>query len=294
MMKLGFSTWAMPKLPIDAALEHIAATGYTGVEITVHKGWSTELERLDAAERRRIRTKVTDHDLDLPALTCPGTLVGEPEQVAASISRVKDAIDLAVDWAAGSQPPIVVTIPGGRPEDWENQAKRAQLVESAGELARYAEQAGVLFAFEAHVLQIVERPEQQLWVMEQVGSPALKANFDISHFEVVGIPTEESVAALVPGGVSVHTHLKDQRGLSPNHEYLIPGEGDFDYVRYLKAMAGAGYDAYIVPEISIMVQRRADYDPLATATRSYEVLDRAFRAAGIERQRREAKSAKMA
>ena len=141
----------------------------------------------------------------------------------------------------------------------------------------------MLFSFEAHVLQIVERPEQQLWLMEQVNSPALKVNFDISHFDVLGIPTEESVQALVPDGKAVHTHLKDQRGRSPDHQFLIPGEGDFDYVRYLTAMQAAGYDGYIVPEISMMVQRRPSYDPLAACTQSYAVLDRAFQQAGISR-----------
>ncbi len=159
----------------------------------------------------------------------------------------------------------------------------ARTTPEAAQFARYAEQAGVLFSFEAHVLQIVERPEQQLWLMEQVNSPALKVNFDISHFDVLGIPTEESVQALVPDGKAVHTHLKDQRGRSPDHEFLIPGEGDFDYVRYLTAMQAAGYAGYIVPEISLMVQRRPDYDPLAACTQSYVALDRAFQAAGIAR-----------
>ena len=125
-MKLGFSTWAMPKVPIDTALEHIAATGYTGVEITVHRGWSTELSRLDAAERRRIRARVTELGLDLPAITCPGTLVGEPAAVQASLANVQSAMDLAVEWAGPGGPPVVVTIPGGRPEDWDDPTRRAQ------------------------------------------------------------------------------------------------------------------------------------------------------------------------
>ncbi len=282
-MKLGFSTWAMPQVPIDAALEHIAATGYTGVEITVRRGWSTELGRLDADERRRIRARVTALGLDLPAITAPGTLVGEREAVATSLAHVRGAIELAAAWAGPAGPPVVVTVPGGRPPDWDDPARRAQLVENTAALARYAEQAGVVFAVEAHVLQIVERPEQQLWLMEQVNSPALKVNFDISHFEVLGIPTEASVQALVPDGNDVHTHLKDQRGRSPDHEYLVPGEGDFDYVRYLTAMQAAGYTGYIVPEISMMVQRRPSYDPLATCTQSFAVLDRAFQQAGISR-----------
>ena len=37
----------------------------------------------------------------------------------------------------------------------------------------------------------------------------------------------------------------------PNHEFLIPGEGEMDYVRYLRAMDQAGYDGHIVVEISL-------------------------------------------
>jgi sugar phosphate isomerase/epimerase len=89
------------------------------------------------------------------------------------------------------------------------------------------------------------------------------------------------VAALLP--YSVHTHVKDERGRYPDFEFLIPGEGDFDYVHYLRVMQAHGYTGFINAEISMMVQRRPDYDPLAAATQSYQVLDRAFRTAGIAR-----------
>jgi hypothetical protein len=49
-------------------------------------------------------------------------------------------------------------------------------------------------------------------------------------------------------------------------------------------MQRAGYTGHIVIEISLMVQSRPDYDPLAAATRSYDVLSRAFAGAGIHRR----------
>jgi hypothetical protein len=48
-------------------------------------------------------------------------------------------------------------------------------------------------------------------------------------------------------------------------------------------MDRAGYEGHIVVEISLMVQRRPDYDALAAATESYRVLSRAFDEAGISR-----------
>ncbi len=283
-MKLGYTTWGMPALPIDTALEHIAAAGYDGVEITVHADWTTAVARLDPAERRRVRARVDALGLELPAITAHGTLVGaDAAVVAAGLAQVDGAIELAVQWAGPAGPPLVITVPGGTTDDWDDAARRAELVDNTQRLAAHAERAGVILAIEPHVLQIVDRPDRTRWLLDQVNSPALKVNFDISHFDVLGIPTEESVQALVPDGKAVHTHLKDQRGRSPDHEFLIPGEGDFDFVRYLTAMQAAGFTGYIVPEISLMVQRRPDYDPLAACTQSYVVLDRAFQAAGIAR-----------
>ena len=131
------------------------------------------------------------------------------------------------------------------------------------------------------VAAALHRPEQALWLLEQVGSPGLTIHFDISHFNVQGMAMEPVIEQLTPH--SAHTHVKDERGLAPDHEFLIPGEGEMDYVRYLKAMQRAGYYGHIVVEISLMVQRRPGYDALAAASQSYRVLAHAFEDAGIAR-----------
>ena len=48
-------------------------------------------------------------------------------------------------------------------------------------------------------------------------------------------------------------------------------------------MRKAGYGGYITAEISMQVQRRPGYDPLAAAAMTYDILDAAFQKAGIER-----------
>jgi sugar phosphate isomerase/epimerase len=79
----------------------------------------------------------------------------------------------------------------------------------------------------------------------------------------------------------VHTDLKDQRGRAPDHEFLVPGEGDFSYARYLRAMQGVGYQGFVTVEISVMVQRRPDYDPAEVARRSFRTLTDAAREADV-------------
>ena len=165
----------------------------------------------------------------------------------------------------------------GTPDRYD--VEKQALASAFGELARYAEPRGVVVALEPHVGQAFDLPEKVVWLMEAVGSPAFRLNLDNSHFEVMGRDLDEYLPLLVP--YAVHTDLKDQRGRYPNHEFLVPGEGDFPYARYLKAMDAAGYGGCVTVEISAMVQRRPDYDPAEVARRAFATLTAAERASGV-------------
>ena len=175
---------------------------------------------------------------------------------------------------------IVTTTSGGIAPDWE--ATKAEIAERVGVLAEYAGQVGVMVGIEPHVGSALHLPEHAVWMTEEVGSDALTLHFDISHFNVQGIPMEESIARLAP--LALHTHVKDESGLAPDHQFLIPGEGEMDYPGYLRGMEAAGYQGHIVVEISLMVQARPNYDALAAATQSYNVLNAAFQDADITRK----------
>lgn len=279
-MKLGYSTWGMPTVPVDRAIRHLAQLGYDGIELTVIPRYTTELSTLDAAERKRIAGLLKAHHLMLSAIAAHSNLLAtDAEAHARNVWRLKGAIDLAVELAQGDHLPVVETTPGGAPEQWEE--LKSTLVDRMGEVVEYAQSRGVTIAMEPHVGAIIDTPQRVLELLSLVGSPYLKVNFDISHFDVIGMTIEETVAALAPH--AVHTHVKDQRGRVPDFEFLIPGEGNFDYVTYLKAMRAHGYDGFITAEVSVMVQRRDNYDPLAAATLSYETLSHAFIEAGIDR-----------
>ncbi|MGH2559268.1 MAG: sugar phosphate isomerase/epimerase family protein [Thermomicrobiales bacterium] len=280
-MFLSYSTWGMPTVPIDVAVGHCAGLGFDGLELTVIPGWSTDAAGLDAAARRRIRQLYDDHGIALCGLSGNTPLLtADADEQAANLARFRGYLDLAAELQAPGERLTVTTTSGGAPEDWES--AKDSLADRFGQLAAYGQRTGVVVGVEPHVGAALHRPDQVLWLVEQVSSPALTIHFDISHFNVQGMEMEAVVAQLAPH--SLHTHVKDERGIAPDHEFLIPGEGEMDYPRYLRAMDRAGYDGHIVVEISIMVQRRPNYDPLAAATRSYEVLSRAFDGAGIARR----------
>lgn len=278
-MKLSYSTWGMQTVPIETSVAYCAALGFDGLELTVIPGWTTDAATLDADARHRIRALYDDHQLELCGISGNVPLLdGGPFDRDAATEQFCGYLDLAAELRGrGDEPLIVTTTSGGAPQDWEANSNR--LVDALGELSAYARQAGAMVGIEPHVGAALHRPDHALWLVEQVNSPALTIHFDISHFNVQGMDMDEVVAQIAPH--SLHTHVKDERGLAPNHEFLIPGEGEMDYPRYLRAMDEAGYAGHIVVEISLMVQRRPNYDPLAAAAASYQVLSRAFEDGGI-------------
>jgi sugar phosphate isomerase/epimerase len=281
-MRLCYSTWSMQKPRVDDMLRNLAEIGFDSVELTVIPGWSTELDTLDRAERQRIRQLLNTYQLALPAVAGHRPLLAtDPAEHAENWRRLTGAIDLCVDWTGPAGPPILDTTAGGRNTDWERD--HARLVERTGELCAYAAARGVTIGIEPHINDILETPQRARELIELVRQPNLKVTFDISHFNILGIPIEESVGLMAP--VACFTHVKDERGRAPDFEFLIPGEGEFDYVRYLRAMQAAGWTGDIGVEISLMVQRRPQYDPWAAARQSYAVLTQAFAEAGISRTR---------
>ncbi len=74
-MKIGYTTWGMPKIGIDQAIETVARLGYDGIEIAVLPGWTTAIDTLDAAERKRILGLINAKGLTLSAIAGHASLL---------------------------------------------------------------------------------------------------------------------------------------------------------------------------------------------------------------------------
>ena len=280
---LSHGTWGMPTVPIDVAIAHCAALGYDGLSMAVKPGWTTDAATLDAAERRRILDLFDQYNMELCGISGQTSLLEpDPDLDAENMAAVHRYIDLTAELQRPGHPLPVAMTAGGKPEDWD--AAKARLVDRFGELGLHAKRRGVTVMAEPHVSSALRNPDHVLWLLEQVGSPAFKIDLDTSHFHTQGMDIGPVIEKLGPH--TAHVEVKDERGLAPDHQFLIPGEGNCDYVKILKALDGVGYDGFVDVEISFMVQHRPGYDPLAVATQSYAVLSRAFEEAGIPRVRR--------
>src|SRR6185369_10810634 len=114
--------------------------------------------------------------------------------------------------------------------------------------SKVATEAQVRVAVKAHVGNAIQRPEQLIWLLEQVASPWLQAAYDYSHFQLQDLNLQETVKALLPR--SVFIHVKDTEHSQGKRGFLLPGEGTIDYLQMFKHLGQSTYRGDVVIEVS--------------------------------------------
>jgi sugar phosphate isomerase/epimerase len=279
-MRLSGSNYGMPGLTIDQALAFHAELGFRAMELTVLPNYATNLERFDRAERKRVRELFRQFGIACSGIAIFQTIT-DPDPVAAEpiLASHRAAIELAVDLATDDRPPVVPFMSGGDPANWP--AAREVLIERIARLADYAQARGVVITMKAHSMGCVRRPHHLVDLFEQVGSPAFRFCFDMSHYEVQGLSIEQAMYPLLK--LAAHVEIKGSIGRAPNHEYMIPGEPGLqsDFRGQFAAMVALSYQGYLVPEMSVHVMRRPDYDPYRALRLSYRFLSDLLRDVGV-------------
>jgi inosose dehydratase len=268
---LGFSLYGMNGLPLDEALRRAAEIGYHDVEPALMPGFSGEPAKLDMARRGEIRSLVGSLGLAIPALMENLRPCVDDGAHAANLERLAKAAELGHDLTpAGAV--VVETVLGGKPADWPK--IRGEMVERLGQWAAAAKKHDFTLAIKPHVSNALHLPDDCAKLVDEIGSPNLRAAFDFSHYEAQGLELEPSLAALV--GRTAFIHVKDSRTTAGKNEFLLPGEGRTDYTAYFRLLRKHGYTGSVTVEVSAMIHSKPGYDPIAAAKQSYAVLRKAY------------------
>ena len=268
---LGFSLYGMKSIPLAEALEACARIGYRNVEFALNKGFPAEPKQLSTAARKEIRSRLQTLHLETSALMINIGLVVDDATHAKNLEEIKAAAQLAHDLVP-EHPPLVETVLGGKPAEWEN--AKDKMAERLQAWAATASAGGISVAIKAHVNNAVNSPERLLWLLQKVNNPAIVATYDHSHFEVQGMALAESMKLLLP-----HTkfiHVKDAVMEGKNARFLLPGEGRTDYATYFKLLKQHGYHGPVVVEVSAQVFNKPGYEPLAAAKKCHAALSAAM------------------
>jgi sugar phosphate isomerase/epimerase len=155
------------------------------------------------------------------------------------------------------------------------------MAERLGAWAEVGAKTETVIAIKPHVGGALHTPEDAVWLLRQVDSRWIRCVYDYSHYALRGLELAASFRPLAPHTTFVH--VKDARGDADQFQFLLPGDGDTDYVRYLRLLAEAGFHGDVVVEVSGQLHSLPSYDPTIAAKRCYAYLAAAFAKASVRR-----------
>jgi sugar phosphate isomerase/epimerase len=127
-------------------------------------------------------------------------------------------------------------------------------VEALRELAKVAEDHGIILALQNHGPDIVTRYEDVLSLIAEVGSPAFKACMDINIEPEADAAEHATTMAKATGTLEVHSHFNGEFARRPDGIVELVAGGYFDrgfwgrkvaYPAYVDALVASGYQGFI-------------------------------------------------
>ncbi len=265
---LGFSLYGMKNLPLGQALHTCSKIGYSHVELALNEGYQTQPEQFSQPDREAAKEQLQQLKLQCLCLMIHLNLTADEKSQLSYLKQIQQAAELAVQLNPNN-PPILETVLGGSPATWDKQ--KSLMVDNLHRWADAARASNASIAVKAHIRSAVNSPERLLWLVDQVGSPAVLVAYDYSHFELQGIGLRESMSALVPHAKFIH--VKDTTGTADKFEFLLPGSGRTDYGQYFSLLREFRYAGPVCVEVSSQVFSKPDYDPAKAAQSSFDALN---------------------
>ena len=278
----GFNTYGMKTLTTEQALRELAAIGFDAVEIDCTAGRDADPANLTPARRADIRKIAGDLGLRLTSVQGISTPSANDTQHEANLERIKVVGQLVHDlWP--EHPPMIETVLGGR-DPWEKM--KPLFVGRLADWVKAAESSDVMIAVKPHRDSSMDRPEQAVELIKELGAPArLRMNYDYSHFALRDMPMADTIRVALPWTAFVA--LKDVAIEDGKTAFKLPGETkQIDYAALIRQFHEGGYRGDYNCEVSAMIFNKPGFDCLAAAKLSYANIAPAFVAAGVARVRR--------
>jgi len=252
-MKKGISGWAFLDRDPDVCFSLAKQYGYNGVELVLGTHGPVTYEATKE-QMTALREKAASYGLELYSLVCDQcwdySLTTNDSAVRQKAEEmVRQQLKIA-GWLGCDTilvlPGIVEGLaPGGEVVPYDVAYDRA--LEAISRLAVDAETYGVTIGLENVWNKFLLSPLEMRGFIDKVGSPRVKAYFDVGNVVVNGYP-EHWIDIL--GNRIAKVHFKDYvRANGTLDGFTDIGTGDVNYPAVLSALAKAGYDGFVTAEV---------------------------------------------
>ena len=242
--------------------------GWEGLELDAERPHAAPMD-LSCDDRKRLRDLAGELGLPLCAISPNCDLSSPvPVQREAMICYTRECIKLARDVGApickifAAWRGITLYDGLGTYDDtygynqygyWKGDRRRF-VVGALRELAAVAEDHGIILAMQNHGPDIVNRYQDVLSLIAEVGSPVFKACMDINIEPGAESAEHATSMAKATGRLQVHSHFNGEFASGPGGVVELVAGGYFDsgfwgrkvaYPAYVSALAAAGYGGYM-------------------------------------------------
>lgn len=242
--------------------------GWEGVELDAERPHAAPMD-LSGDDRKRLRDLAGEVGIEICAVSPNCDLSSPvPVQREVMIAYVRECIKLARDLGS----PICkifaawrgITLHDGLATYDETYSynqygfwkedRRGFVVEAMRELCKVAEDHGIVLAMQNHGPDIVNRYQDVLALIEEIGSPVFKACMDINIEPEADSAEHARQMADASRSVQVHSHMNGEFARRADGTVELVGGGYFDkdfwgrqvaYPGYVDALVANGYQGYM-------------------------------------------------
>lgn len=247
-MKIGINRWTLPgDWDLAKCFREAAAAGFDGIEINVaRQGYLTA--QTSPEELSEIAALAAEAGIALPSIS---TGLGWELPMTSNDANVREqgreAVRSMLGIARALGAEAALCVPGVVSADVRYDVAYSRAVEALRTLAADAEAAGVVIGVENVWNKFLLSPMEFARLLDEVGSPWVRAYFDAGNVLVHGFP-DHWIHIL--GGRIVRVHVKDFRtGIGNISGFCNPLQGDVPWFAVRDALRAVGYDGWITAEV---------------------------------------------
>jgi len=254
-MKKGMCWGGLPSgLSIEERLDLAAKAGFDGIEPRIADPGSGDLVNADStdADLANVVRMAKDRGLEICSVMGGGVSVRVHPFVSDDPSeraQGKDAIRRALHITAALDAGVLLLVP-----HWVNDAVRYdhcydRAKEALQELGPEAEKLGVIIGVENVWNKFLLSPIEFARFVDEVGSPAVQAYFDVGNVLVWGYPYHWIE---ILGERIKRVHIKDfKTDINNARGFAQLLNGDVDWPRVMAALRSIGYDGWVTAEVGL-------------------------------------------
>lgn len=250
-MKKSINAWSLAKeLTFEQCFICAKEAGFDGIEFNVDAPGGGHGLTMDITDAELADIRALSERYELPVVSISSALFGgklggaAPEDGEHAKNVIRKQLQCAKALGAGA----VLVVPGAdlKTNRWSDMRQNA--IRTLQEIAPEVEASGIMVGLENIWNGFFMSPFDMRSFIEQVGSPSIRAYFDVGNVAAFSYP-ERWIEVLSDLICRVHVKGWRSNGLNQGGAWSDLLDGTIDWAKVMKAFEEIGFDGYLTAEV---------------------------------------------